>query len=64
MKKAQFDFDDYLESMNQMKKMGGLSSVMSMMPGLGAHGWEACRMYGFRRRRQENGQDGGHDPIP
>ncbi|MEE0201981.1 MAG: signal recognition particle protein, partial [Muricomes sp.] len=35
MKKAQFDFDDYLESMSQMKKMGGLSSVMSMMPGLG-----------------------------
>ena len=34
MKKAQFDFDDYLESMSQMKKMGGLSSVMSMMPGL------------------------------
>lgn len=38
MKKAQFDFDDYLESMNQMKKMGGLSSVMSMMPGLGGMG--------------------------
>ncbi|MCI6464074.1 MAG: signal recognition particle protein [Faecalicatena sp.] len=38
MKKAQFDFEDYLESMNQMKKMGGLSSVMSMMPGLGGMG--------------------------
>lgn len=38
MKKAQFDFEDYLESMVQMKKMGGLSSVMSMMPGLGAMG--------------------------
>ena len=35
MKKAQFDFDDYLESMAQMRKMGGLSSIMSMMPGLG-----------------------------
>ena len=35
MKKAQFDYEDYLESMNQMKKMGGLSGVMSMMPGLG-----------------------------
>ena len=35
MKKAQFDFEDYLMSMQQMKKMGGLSSVMSMMPGLG-----------------------------
>lgn len=38
MKKAQFDYEDYLESMNQMKKMGGLSSIMGMMPGLGAMG--------------------------
>ena len=35
IKKAQFDFDDYLESMSQMKKMGGLGSVMGMLPGLG-----------------------------
>lgn len=35
MRKAQFGFDDYLESMNQMKKMGGISSVLGMMPGLG-----------------------------
>jgi len=35
LKKAEFGFDDYLESMNQMKKMGGLSSVLSMMPGIG-----------------------------
>ena len=35
MKKAQFDFEDYLVSMQQMKKLGGLSSVMNMMPGLG-----------------------------
>ena len=34
LKKGKFDFDDYLESMNQMKKMGGLSSVLGMMPGL------------------------------
>ena len=33
-KKAQFDFEDYLESMQQMKKMGGLASVMNMMPGM------------------------------
>ncbi len=36
MKKAEFGFDDYLESMNQMKKMGGLSSLLSMMPGIGS----------------------------
>jgi signal recognition particle subunit SRP54 len=35
IKKAQFDFEDYLMSMQQMKKMGGLASVMGMMPGLG-----------------------------
>ncbi len=35
LKKAQFDFEDYLESMKQMKKMGGLASIMSMIPGLG-----------------------------
>mgnify|MGYP006069437603 FL=1 len=36
MKKGKFDFDDYLESMKQMRNMGGLSSILSMMPGLGA----------------------------
>ena len=35
MKKGKFDFNDYLESMNQMKKMGGLSSILGMMPGIG-----------------------------
>ena len=35
IKKATFGFDDYLESMNQMKNMGGISSVLSMMPGFG-----------------------------
>ena len=38
LKKAQFDFEDYLMSMEQMRKMGGLSSIMSMMPGLGGLG--------------------------
>lgn len=36
LKKAQFGFDDYLESMNQMRKMGGLTSILSMMPGVGS----------------------------
>ena len=35
LKKAQFGFDDYLESMNQMRNMGGLESVLSMLPGMG-----------------------------
>ena len=36
MKRNEFDFEMYLESMGQMKKMGGLSSLMGMMPGMGA----------------------------
>ncbi len=35
MKKAEFDFEDYLSSVSQMKKMGGLSSILGMMPGMG-----------------------------
>jgi len=34
LKKGKFDFEDYLDSMKQMKKMGGLSSVLGMMPGM------------------------------
>ena len=36
LKKGKFDFNDYLESMKQMRKMGGLSSILGMMPGMGA----------------------------
>ena len=35
MKKGKFDFEDYLESMKQMRNMGGLASILSMMPGIG-----------------------------
>ena len=35
LKKAQFDFNDYLESMEQMRNMGGISSVLGMLPGMG-----------------------------
>ncbi len=35
IRKASFGFDDYLESMGQMKQMGGISSVLSMLPGVG-----------------------------
>ena len=35
LKKGKFDFNDYLESMNQMKKMGGLTSMLGLMPNLG-----------------------------
>ena len=35
MRKNQFDFEMYLESMAQMKKMGGMSAMMNMLPGMG-----------------------------
>ena len=34
MKKGKFDFNDYLESMKQMRNMGGLSSILGMLPGM------------------------------
>ncbi len=36
-RKGKFDFNDYLESMKQVNKMGGMTSVLSMM-GLGGKG--------------------------
>ncbi len=36
MMKAEFDFNDYLESMEQMKKLGGITGVLGMMPGMNA----------------------------
>ena len=38
MKKGKFDFEDYLESMKQMRNMGGLASILSMLPGIGGKG--------------------------
>lgn len=35
LRKAQFSFNDYLEYMGQIKNMGGLSSMLSMIPGVG-----------------------------
>ncbi|MCI5516438.1 MAG: signal recognition particle protein [Roseburia sp.] len=35
MRKNEFDFDMYLESMSQMRKMGGFSSLLGMLPGMG-----------------------------
>lgn len=35
MQKGKFDFEDYLESMKQMRNMGGISSILSMLPGMG-----------------------------
>ncbi len=38
MKKGKLDFEMYLESMKQMRNMGGLSAIMGMLPGMGKIG--------------------------
>lgn len=35
MMEGQFDFDDLLDQMRKMKKMGGIGSMMGMLPGMG-----------------------------
>ncbi len=35
IKKNEFDFNDFLESMQQIKKMGGIGDILKMMPGMG-----------------------------
>ena len=35
MRKNQFDFDDFLKQLNQIKKMGNIKDLMSMIPGVG-----------------------------
>ena len=34
LKKQEFDLDDYLSQMRQIKKMGSFSSILKMMPGM------------------------------
>ncbi len=35
IKKAEFDYNDFLDQMHQIKKMGGISDMLSMLPGMG-----------------------------
>lgn len=36
IKKATFGYDDLLESLNQVKNMGGITDMLSMLPGVGS----------------------------
>lgn len=36
IKKAEFGFDDWLDQMSQIKKMGGMADLLSMIPGVGS----------------------------
>ena len=44
MKKAEFDYNDYLDSMSQMKNLGGISSILNMLPGMGMQGLSSKQM--------------------
>lgn len=35
IKKSEFDFNDFLDQMQQMKKMGGIADLVGMLPGMG-----------------------------
>ena len=36
LRKAEFDYNDFLSQMQQIKKMGGMGSILSMLPGMGS----------------------------
>ncbi|MGN0317270.1 MAG: signal recognition particle protein [Lachnospira sp.] len=38
LKNAEFDFNDFLEYMSQIRNMGGISSILNMLPGMGMGG--------------------------
>ena len=52
MKKGKFDFEDYLESMKQMRKLGGLSGILGMLPGMGIKGADLESLADDRQLRQ------------
>ena len=54
LRKGKFDFNDYLESMKQMRKMGGMSSILKMLPnmGLNQEQMEALQDEGKLRRME------------
>ena len=35
LRKSQFDFNDYLDQMKQMRNMGGVNEILKMLPGMG-----------------------------
>ena len=42
MKRNRFDFNDFLDQMRMMKKMGSMSDLLGMIPGMGAEAQESC----------------------
>lgn len=56
LKKAEFDFNDFLEQMQQIKKMGGIGDILKMMPGMGMGGQ-------FKDAEVDEGALGGIEAI-
>ncbi len=55
MQKGQFDFNDLLSQIRNMKKMGGLGSIVSLLPGAGKIKEHLSKLPNFEQdiRRQE-----------
>jgi len=49
MQKGRFDLDDLLSQIRNMKKMGGLSSIMNLLPGAGKIKEHLGKMDGFEK---------------
>ena len=52
LKEGQLDFNDLLDQMAQMKKMGSLSSILDMIPGMGGKVSEADAQEGEKQLRR------------
>ena len=52
LKEGQLDFNDLLEQMGQMKKMGSLSSILDMIPGMGGKVSEEDAQEGEKQLRR------------
>jgi signal recognition particle GTPase len=50
MRKAEFTLEDFLEQLNQMKKMGPLEDILKMLPGVPRRRWSRRS----RTRRSSN----------
>ncbi len=64
-RRAEFNFNDYLEQMEQVKKMGGISDILGMIPGMSNHlkgvdiddgmlDKTACIIYSMTKEEREN----------
>ena len=55
LRKAEFGFDDFLSQMQQIKKMGGLTDLLSMIPGVGSQRANPNILNPSRKKRIANG---------